>query len=113
MILNDSIFSFFLPTGNLKKLRNLLSSQYDYHFVLILVKVDFAILVPWTDPGPMCWAKSLKSYLIVKWFAASKLAAFGLSSQKLIFSNGTFWSGKLYQNVEIGIGMYKFDQSEV
>jgi len=73
-------------------------------FVLILVRVYFAILVPWTDLGPMCRAKSLKGYLIVKWFDASKLAAFGLSSQKLIFSNGSFGDRKLYKSVEIGIG---------
>ena len=61
--------------------------------------------MPWTVPGPMCGAESLKGYLIVKWFDASKLAAFGLSSQKLVFSNGTFGAGKLYQMVEIGIGI--------
>ena len=28
---NDSTFGVFLPTGNLKKLRNLLPFPYDYH----------------------------------------------------------------------------------
>jgi hypothetical protein len=43
-------------------------------FVFILVKVDFAILVPWTNPGSICRAKSLKSYLTVRWFDVSDLA---------------------------------------
>ena len=54
-------------------------------FVLILLRLYFVILVPWTDLGSMCRAKSLKGYLILKWFVANKLAAFGLSFQKLIF----------------------------
>lgn len=73
-------------------------------FVLILLRVYFAILVPWTDPGSLCRTKSLKGYLILKWFVANKIAAFGLSSQKLIFSNGAFGGRKLYGSIEIGIG---------
>jgi len=69
-----------------------------------LVEGYFAILVPWTDPGPMCRVKSLKGYLIVNWFDASNLAAFGPRAQKLIFSNGTFGGKKLYRSVEMGIG---------
>ena len=57
-------------------------------FVLIQVRGYFAILMPCIDSGPMFRANSVKSYLIAKGFDAIKLAAFGLGSQNLIFSNG-------------------------
>jgi hypothetical protein len=91
IICNDSTFGVFLPTGNLKKLRNLLPFPYDYHFFLDFGMGDFAILVPWTEPGPKCRAKSLKGYLIDKWFDVGNLAAFWAEFPKADFFQWNLW----------------------
>jgi hypothetical protein len=60
-------------------------------FVLILVRLDLAILMPWTDPGPKYRAKSLKCYLIVRWFGASNLAVFWAEFPKADFFQWNLW----------------------